>query len=52
MGAFCVYGISRGVCKAAASKKQPLGEGEGADWRSYSPTEWGGQARRPGGKNV
>lgn len=43
MGAFCVYGISRGVCKAAASKKQPFGEGEGANRRNYSPAEWGGK---------
>ena len=41
------------ICKAAASKKQPFGEGEGVNRRNYSPAQWGGgQARRPGGKNI
>jgi hypothetical protein len=40
MGAFCVFGISRTVCKAAAARKTPTQEkGVG-----ISPEEWG--ARR------
>jgi adenylate kinase family enzyme len=36
MGAFCVFGISRTVCQAAAAKKTPTQDGK----RNLTPVEW------------
>lgn len=38
MGAFCVYGISKSVCRAKAEKKVPTVASGG---RALSPEEWG-----------
>lgn len=38
MGAFCVYGISRGLCKATAAKKTSSWDKE--EKRSLSMEEW------------
>lgn len=46
MGAFCVYGISRSICRAAAEKKTPTrvredtAPGEKERYRDLSPVEW------------
>ena len=40
MGAFCVFGISLTVCRAAAAKKTPTTEGSGDDRRGLTPVEW------------
>ncbi|RFP32437.1 hypothetical protein D0T21_09555 [Duganella sp. BJB476] len=39
MGAFCVFGISRTVCKAAAARKVPTHEGK----RNLTLEEWTGR---------
>lgn len=36
MGAFCVFGISRGLCRAEAARKTPVGDKHS----SLSPAEW------------
>lgn len=38
MGAFCVFGISRTLCKATAAKKTP--EYDAKERRMLSPVEW------------
>lgn len=38
MGAFCIYGISRSICKATAIKKTPTRDSK--ENRDLSPEEW------------
>lgn len=40
MGAFCVFGISKSVCRAQAEKKTPVAEGSGKDRRYLTMQEW------------
>ncbi len=45
MGGFCVFGISRSVCKRLAEKVTPTEVGETEGLRCLSIEEWGGRVR-------
>jgi len=44
MGAFCVFGVSKAVCLARATKKTPIFEPlDEKEKRYFTVTEWGGR---------
>jgi len=45
MGAFCVFGISKTVCRNKAEKKVPTVMGTGEDRRHLSISEWAQQVQ-------
>ena len=45
MGAFCVFGISKTLCRSKAEKKTPTIVGIGADARHLSIEEWADAVR-------
>lgn len=53
MGAFCVFGVSRTVCRKLAEKNVPTFVSEaGKKVRHLSAAEWGGAGECGGGSHV